>query len=89
MAKSARATRLKTNRQVLRGRVFAPVEDARTQRLSTKLLALAAKSIPRVKSMEVENDVAKDNTGGDRPVDGAIEGLSLQSLSALCHGSCG
>ena len=89
MAKSARATRIKTNRQALRGRVFAPIEDARTQRLSAKLLALAAESVPRAESMEVEKTVATDKTKGDELADAAVEGLSRQSCPRFAEESCG
>lgn len=41
MAKGARASTRKANNAALKSRVFGPVEDARTQRLSTKLLELA------------------------------------------------
>jgi hypothetical protein len=42
MAKSARASTKKANHQKLKSRVFGPVEDARTERLSAKLLELAS-----------------------------------------------
>lgn len=41
MAKGARASTRKANNVALKSRVFGPVEDARTQRLSAKLLELA------------------------------------------------
>jgi Protein of unknown function (DUF2423) len=41
MAKGARASTTKANNVALKTRVFGPVEDARTQRLSAKLLELA------------------------------------------------
>ena len=82
MAKSARATRLKTNRQALRSRVFAPVEDARTQRLSAKLLALADSPSTGAERMEVDKNAVTDKTAGDRPTEAAVKGLSRQSF--LC-----
>lgn len=54
MAKGARASTRKANNAALKSRVFGPVEDARTQRLSAKLLELAQQ--PKKKddvSMEV------------------------------------
>ncbi len=55
MAKSARASTKKSNRTKLRARVFRPIEDARTQRLSAKLMALASQPRPdRLDAMEVE-----------------------------------
>ncbi|MCJ1472836.1 hypothetical protein MMC13_001485 [Lambiella insularis] len=47
MAKGLRASTKKANRAKLRSKVFAPVEDARTQRLSAKLLELASKQRPK------------------------------------------
>lgn len=41
MAKGARASTRKANNAALKSKVFGPVEDARTQRLSAKLLELA------------------------------------------------
>lgn len=41
MAKSLRARSKKVNRSKLRTTVFGPIEDARTERLSTKLIELA------------------------------------------------
>jgi Protein of unknown function (DUF2423) len=41
MAKSARSSVKKANKSKLRARVFGPVENARTERLSAKLLQLA------------------------------------------------
>ena len=56
MAKSARASTKKSNRTKLRARVFRPIEDARTQRLSAKLMALASQPQPdRLDAMEVES----------------------------------
>ena len=54
MAKSARASVKKTNRAALKAKVFGPVEDARTQRLSAKLLELAStpKTLQHMKSNE-------------------------------------
>ena len=43
MAKGLRSSRKKTNNSKLRSHVFGPVEDARKERLSAKLLELASK----------------------------------------------
>jgi hypothetical protein len=56
MAKSARATSVKKNRQNLKKNVFGPVEAARNERLSAKLLELASKAKPPRPEMEVEQD---------------------------------
>lgn len=42
MAKSARSSVRKRNNATLRAKVFGPVYDARTARLSAKLLEIAA-----------------------------------------------
>lgn len=55
MAKSARATSVKKRRQILKKNVFGPVEEARNERLSAKLLELASK--PKIRAeMEVEQN---------------------------------
>lgn len=50
MAKGLRSSRNKVNNSKLRSKIFGPVEDERKQRLSAKLLELAAK--PAMKSQE-------------------------------------
>jgi hypothetical protein len=47
MAKGARASTKKANNQKLKSRVFGPVESARTERLSAKLLELASQPKPK------------------------------------------
>ncbi|KAK3301556.1 uncharacterized protein B0T15DRAFT_544007 [Chaetomium strumarium] len=77
MAKSARASRIKANNQRLKKNVFGPVEAARAERLSAKLLAIAAQPKPQ-KDVEMneepvdeskETGTQKDDTAMD--VDGA------------------
>ena len=58
MAKGLRASTKKANRVKLRSKVFGPVEDARTQRLSAKLLELASK--PKDEDVRMEEDTGKD-----------------------------
>ena len=53
MAKGLRASSKKTNKTKLREKVFGPVENARVDRLSSKLLDLASK--PAVKAAEDES----------------------------------
>lgn len=56
MAKSARASSTKRNRAQLRGTVFNPVVEARTERLSEKLKELATRPNEDGKqSMELDN----------------------------------
>ncbi|KAL8359841.1 hypothetical protein RB601_007590 [Gaeumannomyces tritici] len=57
MAKSQRASSRKNNNQRLKRNVFGPVEAARTERLSAKLMELAAQ--PKESKMEdVSSEVA-------------------------------
>ena len=56
MAKSARASAVKKNKSNLKKRVFGPVETARNDRLSAKLLELASQPKPPKAEMEVEQD---------------------------------
>ncbi|KAK8221305.1 hypothetical protein IWZ01DRAFT_490368 [Phyllosticta capitalensis] len=56
MAKGARSSVRKTNNQKLKKNVFGPVEDARTKRLSEKLLELAQQPRPAKDDMEIEKD---------------------------------
>jgi hypothetical protein len=53
MAKSARSSAIKKNNAVLKKRVFGPVETARNDRMSAKLLELA--KAPKEK-MEIVED---------------------------------
>ena len=54
MAKSARASSVKKNNQRLKKHVFGPIEAARNERLSAKLLELATQPKPSRTEMEVE-----------------------------------
>lgn len=56
MAKSARASGVKKNKQNLKKKVFGPVETARNDRLSAKLLELASQPKPPKAEMDVEQD---------------------------------
>ncbi|TKA72270.1 hypothetical protein B0A49_03482 [Cryomyces minteri] len=56
MAKSSRSSVRKTNNAKLKSRVFGPVEAARTQRLSARLLELASQPKPPRTEMEVGED---------------------------------
>ena len=64
MAKGLRSSVKKANRSKLRARVFGPVENARTERLSAKLLELAAEPKPGKETgeeMEVEGKRSSSN----------------------------
>jgi hypothetical protein len=60
MAKGARASTTKTNHQNLKSRVFGPVESARTERLSAKLLELASQPKPK----PLKEDIVMDSEQG-------------------------
>lgn len=59
MAKGLRSSVKKANKAKLRSRVFRPVEDARTERLSAKLLELASKRRPESQKEEKMGDQTK------------------------------
>ena len=57
MAKSARAVSVKRKRNILREKVINPIYDARTERLSAKLLEIASKPKPKEEaSMDLDGD---------------------------------
>lgn len=53
MAKGLRSSTKKANKSILRRQVFGPVEEARKERLSVKLLELASKS----QAISTEKDI--------------------------------
>lgn len=57
MAKSSRATSTKKNNRALKKHVFGPVEAARTERLSAKLLEIAAQPKPSRPGQEKEKEM--------------------------------
>ena len=63
MAKGARASTKKANNQKLKSRVFGPVESARTERLSAKLLELASQPKPKPVKEDIvmESEEGRDN----------------------------
>ena len=61
MAKSKRASSIKTNNAALKSKVFGPVETARTERLSAKLMELAAQPKP-VRVQEISEEVEVEAT---------------------------
>lgn len=63
MAKGARASSIKANHVALKTKVFGPVETARTERLSAKLLALAQAPRP-----SAQKDVTMDVEGKEAPL---------------------
>ncbi|RYP39920.1 hypothetical protein DL767_002039 [Monosporascus sp. MG133] len=57
MAKSSRASTRKANNRRLKANVFGPVESARAERLSAKLLELASQPKPEAKEVKIVEDV--------------------------------
>ncbi|CAI4211445.1 unnamed protein product [Parascedosporium putredinis] len=64
MAKSARASSRKVNNQRLKTNVFGPVESARAERLSAKLMELANQPKPQ-RDTEMKADDLESNAGED------------------------
>jgi hypothetical protein len=62
MAKSVRASVSKRNRAALRKKVFGPIVDARTERLSAKLQEIASQPKPEVPE-KTKMDLEADETG--------------------------
>ncbi|TVY45203.1 hypothetical protein LOCC1_G003514 [Lachnellula occidentalis] len=69
MAKGARASSNKANNVKLKANVFGPVENARTERLSNKLLELASQ--PKPKPAKAEIDLEGEGTAKDANADPA------------------
>ncbi|PHH52738.1 hypothetical protein CFIMG_008355RA00001 [Ceratocystis fimbriata CBS 114723] len=84
MARSSRSNALKINNRKLKSQVFGPVEDARTQRLSAKLLELAKapKPVADVKMDDAAEDQETEikKTSDNMDVDGKAK--SKSSISA-------
>jgi hypothetical protein len=76
MAKSSRASSTKTNNQRLKKQVFGPVESARTERLSAKLLELAAQPKPIHAEKEKEMEGVEE---------GELPPLSTVDSSVYCE----
>lgn len=78
MAKSSRATISKKNRSRLKSRVFGPVEDARTKRLSEKLVELASQP----KAARTDMDIEKTEGGHTIKLHAHDHGLIMSSSGA-------
>ena len=85
MAKGLRASTRKRNNAKLRASVFGPVIDARTERLSAKLLELAAKPRPdqeRVMEVDsIENKEPAEQASGQEA--GGESGLNMHHLREI------
>jgi hypothetical protein len=69
MARSARSSGIKKNKAALKKRVFGPVETARNERLSAKLLELA--NAPKEK-MEVEETKPEETKATEGTTEGTV-----------------
>ncbi|GAB7357257.1 hypothetical protein MBLNU459_g8232t1 [Dothideomycetes sp. NU459] len=89
MAKGSRSSVRKTNNTKLKARVFGPVENARTERLSAKLMELAAQPKPPKVEMDVEESVdaksAEPETKETSHADGASSSLSVPIPESLAR----
>ena len=63
MAKGLRSSKIKANRAGLRSTVFGPTERARKERLSAKLLEIAAK--PKPSATESKDTAVEENVEGE------------------------
>ncbi|KAK5001241.1 hypothetical protein LTR66_000017 [Elasticomyces elasticus] len=91
MARSARSSVTKKNNAKLKARVFGPVENARTERLSAKLLELAAQAAPLKTETGPEDGSAKaaDSEAKEKQhADGALHSLSIPIPQHLLAHPC-
>jgi hypothetical protein len=90
MAKGLRASRTKKNNQALSKRVFGPVEAARNERLSAKLLALAQQPKAPKAEMEIEklgmhtrHHVSQSTTSDKFTTDSTDSGAAAEGTPSL------
>jgi hypothetical protein len=81
MAKSSRASSRKANNQRLKAKVFGPVELARNERLSAKLLELAAAPKPEQPD-EANMDVVDEDEDNNTTKASAVTADDSKSSSA-------
>ncbi|KAF1957551.1 hypothetical protein CC80DRAFT_592798 [Byssothecium circinans] len=82
MAKGLRSSVKKGNRTKLRARVFAPVENARLERIHAKLLETAQLPKPEnPKKNEMDIDTAEDDANDASKEDEFPKGLSILTAS--------
>ncbi|OTB06914.1 hypothetical protein M426DRAFT_318622 [Hypoxylon sp. CI-4A] len=78
MAKSARSSTRKSNNQRLKANVFGPIEAARAERLSAKLLELAAQPKPEAPESS-EMKIADENVE-ETKTDDATDGPTVAAM---------
>jgi hypothetical protein len=91
MAKGLRASVTKRNKAKLRSRVFGPVEAARTERLSAKLMELVQQPKPtrdtemlQVDGQSVGEDKSTEEGEKDRAASAEGQSLALQHFALSC-----
>ncbi|KAH8683312.1 hypothetical protein BGZ60DRAFT_399885 [Tricladium varicosporioides] len=85
MAKGARASVRKANNVRLKTQVFGPVENARMERLSAKLLELAAQPKPTREdiTMDTEEDATKENAASPVTENKTTEGMDIDKDTSV------
>ncbi|CEO58498.1 hypothetical protein PEBR_00948 [Penicillium brasilianum] len=90
MAKSVRASVSKRNRAALRKKVFGPIVDARTERLSAKLQELASQpkpEAPEKATMDIETDETADQNEDAGKATAADEAMDIDNKSSKTRSS--
>lgn len=86
MAKGLRASSKKANKSLLRQNVFGPIEAARKERLSAKLLELASKSSPAIPADIKMAEEVHEGERGKKSMDSAIFAIFLwKFLFSKCY----
>lgn len=89
MAKSARASRIKKNNRALKHKVFGPVEAARNERLSAKLLELAQQPKPSKPEAMVDGRARDEHTMVRADESDAMETEAhVKVREGMCARSC-
>ncbi|ERF72907.1 hypothetical protein EPUS_08735 [Endocarpon pusillum Z07020] len=85
MAKSARSSVRKCNNATLRAKVFGPVDDACTARLSAKLLEIAA-TPKRSTERRMDVDTVEEEEEAQRDVAGSADDMDVDGLAPRVKG---
>ncbi|THY05394.1 hypothetical protein D6D03_03067 [Aureobasidium pullulans] len=88
MGKGLRSSVNKTNNRKLKKNVFGPVETARTERLSQKLMELASQPKPPKSEMEVEESGDSKQAESEAKAanaNGALNALAIPVPQSLAH----
>ncbi|CAC9895533.1 unnamed protein product [Aureobasidium pullulans] len=88
MGKGLRSSVNKTNNRKLKKNVFGPVETARTERLSQKLMELASQPKPPKSEMEVEESSDSKQAESEAKAanaNGALNALAIPVPKSLAH----